>query len=151
MAKQAMVIERGLGETLDVMGARVSFLCPAQATDQEWSLMEVTAPKHAGPPPHEHPWDEAYYVIEGSLRFRIGDTERLVHQGDFLYAPGGTVHAFQGASEQAARVLIFDAPAAAEAFFRDAAAEVRDMPRDLAKVPEIGARHRLQFHLPAAS
>ena len=149
MAKQAMVIERGLGETLDVMGAKVSFLCPAAATGKAWSLMEVTAPKDAGPPPHEHPWDEAYYVVEGALRFRIGDTERVVRQGDFLYAPGGTVHAFQGASEQPARVLIFDAPAAAEGFFRDAAAEVRELPRDLAKVPEIGARHRLQFHVPS--
>jgi quercetin dioxygenase-like cupin family protein len=147
MAKHAMVVEQGGGETLDVMGAKVSFLCPAAATENAWSLIEVTAPRDAGPPPHQHPWDEAYYVLEGALRFRIGDSERTVQRGDFLYAPAGTVHAFQGASEQPARVLVFDAPAAAEAFFREAAAEVRELPRDLAKVPEIGARHRLQFHL----
>ena len=145
MHKEAVVVPRGGAESLDVMGAKVSYLCPAQATGKAWSLIEVTVPKDSGPPPHEHPWDEAYYVLEGSARFQVGDRHLVVHQGDFLYAPGGTVHAFQGTSEQPARLLIFDAPAAAEAFFRDAAAEIRELPRDLPKVAEIGARHQLRF------
>lgn len=145
MGKEALVVPQGGAETLDVMGAKVSFLCPAQATGRAWSLIEVTAPMDSGPPPHEHPWDEAYFVLEGSARFQVGDRHLVVHRGDFLYAPGGTVHAFQGASEQPARLLIFDAPAAAEAFFRDAAAEVRELPRDLPKVPGIGARHGVRF------
>lgn len=145
MGKEAVVVPQGGAETLEVMGARVSFLCPAKATGQGWSLIEVTAPKDSGPPPHEHPWDEAYYVLEGSARFQVGDRRLVVHQGDFLYAPGGTVHAFQGASDTPARLLIFDAPAAAEAFFRDAAAEIRELPRDLQKVPELGARHGVRF------
>lgn len=148
MDKETVVVPQGGAETLDVMGAKVSFLCPAQATGNAWSLIEVRTPKGSGPPPHEHPWDEAYYVLEGSARFQVGDRHLEVHQGDFLYAPAGTVHAFQGASEQPARLLIFDAPAAAEAFFRDAAAEIRELPRDLHKVPEIGARHRLRFLAP---
>jgi quercetin dioxygenase-like cupin family protein len=151
MTKEPVVVEQGRAETLDVMGAQVSFLCPAQATGRAWSLIEVTAPKDAGPPPHEHPWDEAYYVLAGSARFQVGDRHLVVHQGDFLYAPGGTVHAFQGASEEPARLLIFDAPAAAEAFFRDAAAEIQEMPRDLQKVPGIGARHRIRFLPPQAA
>ncbi len=65
--------------------------------------------------------------------------------GDFLYAPGGVLHGFQGMSEQPARLLIFDAPAAAEAFFRDVEREVRELPADLAKVPAIGDRHDLHF------
>lgn len=148
MDKEPVVVPQGGAETLDVMGAKVSFLCPAQATGKAWSLIEVTAPKDAGPPPHEHPWDEGYFILEGSARFQVGDRHLLVHQGDFLYAPGGTVHAFQGASEQPARLLVFDAPAAAEAFFRDAAAEIRELPGDLHKVPGIGARHGVNFLAP---
>lgn len=145
MGKEVVVVPQGGAETLEVMGAKVSFLCPAKATGKAWSLIEVTAPKDSGPPPHEHPWDEAYYVLEGSARFQVGDRRLVVHQGDFLYAPGGTVHAFRGASDKPARLLIFDAPAAAEAFFRDAATEIRELPRDLQKAPEIGARHGLRF------
>lgn len=33
----------------------------------------------------------------------------------------------------------------AEAFFRDVDSEVKDMPRDLAKVPEIGDRYQIRF------
>ena len=35
--------------------------------------MEVTLPQDAGPPPHTHRWDEAYFVTEGDVEFRVGD------------------------------------------------------------------------------
>lgn len=145
MSKQAVVMRQGEGEALSVMGAGVRFLCPAEKTGMSWSMMEVTLPRHAGPPPHEHPWDEAYYVVEGEVRFGMEGREVLAKAGDFLYAPGGTLHSFQGASERPARVLIFDAPAHAESFFREVDREVKEMPRDLAKVPEIGQRHQIRF------
>jgi quercetin dioxygenase-like cupin family protein len=145
MSKQTVVMRQGEGEALSVMGAGVRFLCPAEKTGRSWSMMEVTLPRHAGPPSHEHPWDEAYYVVEGEVRFGMGGREVLAKAGDFLYAPGGTLHSFQGASERPARVLIFDAPAHAESFFREVDREVKEMPRDLAKVPEIGQRHQIRF------
>ncbi len=148
MTRQAVVLTQGEGEKLEVLGAEVRFLCHGQHTGRAWSLMEVLLPKDGGPPPHDHPWDEAYYVIEGEVRFRLGDEVRHFKGGDFIYAPGGTLHAFQGASERPARVLVFDAPAAAEAFFRDVHREVRQMPRDLPRVVEIGARHKLRFAPP---
>ena len=148
MGKQAKMVGKGEGETLDVMGTKLRFLCLPEQTDRAWSLMEATLPLDAGPPPHEHPWDEAYYVVEGEVNFVLGDQARRVTAGDFLYAPGGTLHAFKGASERPARVLVFDAPAAAEGFFRDVHREVKEMPADLAKVPEIGERHRLRFIRP---
>jgi hypothetical protein len=42
-------------------------------------------------------------------------------------------------------MLIFDAPAHAESFFKDVDREVRAVPRDLPKLPAIGARHGLDF------
>src|SRR5690349_16586315 len=148
MGKQASVVRNGEGEKLEVMGGQVIFLCNAENTGRQWSLMETVLPKDMGPPAHEHPWDEGYYVVEGEVRFKLGDKQTVAKKGDFLYAPGGMLHAFQGTSEKPARVLVFDAPAAAEAFFRDVEKEVKDLPRDLAKVPEIGDRHRIRFVRP---
>ena len=145
MGKQMVVVKDGAGEALQVMGARVKFLCTSDKTDKAWSLMEVGLPLHAGPPPHKHPWDEAYYVIEGEVRFHLAGREQVFKAGDFVYAPGNTLHGFQGASEKPARVLIFDAPAHAESFFREVDREVREIPADLAKVPAIGARHDIHF------
>lgn len=148
MSKKPLVTKRGEGETLSALGTQVTFLCPAESTERSFSLMEVRLPLDAGPPPHDHPWDEAYYVIEGEVRFLLGDRKLLVSAGDFLYAPAGMVHSFKGASaDQPARVLVLDAPAAAEGFFRDVDREVRQLPQDLPKVPGIGLRHKLRFHL----
>lgn len=144
MAREHVVVKQGEGESLVVMGAGVRFLCAADKTQHKWSLMEVSLPEGAGPPPHHHPWDEAYYVLEGEADFSLGGQVRRVRTGDFLYAPGGTAHGFSGASRQPARLLIFDAPAHAESFFRDVDREVKS-PADMAKVPGIGARHSIDF------
>jgi len=144
MSKQLVFIKQGAGETLEVLGARVKFLCAADKTDHAWSLMEVLVPRHSGPQPHHHPWDEAYYVIAGQVRFSVDGKEMIVKDGEFLYAPAGTVHGFEGNSENPARMLIFDSPAHAEAFFRDVDREVKG-PEDMAKVPAIGERNQIHF------
>jgi len=150
VSNQAMVVKQGEGETLKVMGAGVRFLCDSGQTGHAWSLMETTLPKDSGPPLHEHPWDEAYYVVEGQVRFMLGAETKVVGAGDFIYAPSGTPHGFHGASEQPARVLVLDVPAHAESFFREVEREVKELPRDLAKVPQIGDRHQIRFARPGA-
>jgi quercetin dioxygenase-like cupin family protein len=145
VTKQMVVVKRGEGEALRVTGANLKFLCTAEQTGHAWSLMEVELPKESGPPPHHHPWDEAYYVVEGEVRFSLADKEQLVRSGEFVYAPGGTVHGFQGVSEKPARMIIFDAPAHAEAFFKEVDREVKNYPADMAKMPAIGARHAIEF------
>lgn len=144
MSRQTAVVKSGQGETLSVLGAGVRFLCTADRTEKAWSLMEVDLPNGSGPPPHHHPWDEAYYVVAGSVRFSIEGQDQVVGSGDFVYAPGGTVHGFQGVSTDPARMLIFDAPAHAESFFREVDRDVKG-PADMHKVPLIGGRHQVEF------
>jgi quercetin dioxygenase-like cupin family protein len=148
MQKQPVFTRPGDGTQLNILGTVTRFLCTGAQTGKAWSLMEVTVPQGAGAPPHKHAWDEAYYVIEGEIGFVVDGRPQLVAAGDFLYAPGGTVHAFEGRSAQPARVLIFDAPAHAESFFRDVDAQVGEMPRDLGKMLAIGERHQVEFALP---
>ncbi len=148
MAATALEVKRGEGETLAVLGCGVRFLCEAARTERRFSLMEVSLPKDQGPPPHDHPWDEAYYVLEGRVRFQVSGVEKVYEAGDFIYAPGGTLHGFQGAGEQPARVLVLDAPATAEGFFRDVDREVKNIPADYARIPEIGLRHQIRFLRP---
>jgi quercetin dioxygenase-like cupin family protein len=145
MSKQMVVVKQGQAEELNAMGAAVRFLCGAEKTGRAWSLMEVEVGEKVGPPPHHHPWDEAYYVVLGTVRFTLDGREQLFKAGDFIYAPGGTVHGFQGASPEPARILIFDAPAHAESFFRELNREVKEMPRDLPKALAIGERHQIHF------
>lgn len=140
-----ITVRAGEGNTLNVLGMPLRFLCDAKDTNGAWSLMEEEIELGLGPPPHRHDWDEAYYVIHGALDFEIDGEPVRVEAGDFAYLPRNTVHAFKGGSPSAARVLIFAAPAHSSAFFEDVSREVRVVPGDLSKVPEIGQRHGIEF------
>ena len=140
-----VIVKAGEGNTLNVLGMPLRFLCDAKDTDGAWSLMEEEIPVGLGPPLHRHDWDEAYYVIEGAIDFEIDGKPVRVERGDFACLPRNTLHAFKGASQCPARVLIFAAPAHSSAFFKDVNREVLTVPDDLTKVPEIGKRHGIEF------
>ena len=135
---------------LQVLGSEVRFLCSDTDTAGRFSMMEVMLPLGAGPPLHHHDWDEAYYIADGEVQFQLGSKTHRVRAGDFVYAPAGALHAFQGVSQTPARVLILDAPAHAAGFFIEVDREVRQMPEDAAKVPAIGLRHGVVFLPPPA-
>ncbi|MFZ2990703.1 cupin domain-containing protein [Ideonella sp.] len=145
MISHALVQTHADMRPLQVLGTEVRFLCRATDTDSRFSMMEVMLPLGAGPPPHHHDWDEAYYIADGEVLFQLGSQAHRVAAGDFVYAPAGTVHAFQGLAETPSRVLILDAPAHAAGFFIEVDREVRQMPDDAAKVPAIGLRHGVIF------
>jgi quercetin dioxygenase-like cupin family protein len=141
----ATIVKAGEGNTLDVLGMPLRFLCDAPDTNGSWALMEEDIPFGHGPPPHRHDWDEAYYVIDGAIDFEIDGEPLHVDRGDFAYLPRNTIHAFKGASQAPAHVLIFSAPAHSSEFFKELDREVRTIPDDLAKIPTIGERYGIEF------
>jgi len=145
MQTPSMIVKSKDVQPLNVLGTQVRFLCEGHNTKGVWSLMEVTLPQDAGPPPHTHRWDEAYFITEGDVEFCVGDQRFMATVGDFVYTPGGVVHGFRGASQRPSRVLIFDAPAHAGAFFKRVDREVEELPRDLPKVLEIGENVGIHF------
>lgn len=148
MQSQPTIVNSQRVAALEVLGAQVRFLCEGHETSQAWSLMHVTLPLDAGPPPHRHQWAEAYFVTAGEVAFSVGERHFVAGVGDFVHAPAGVVHALSGASQQPAQLLIFDAPAHAGAFFKRVDREVGEMPRDLPKVLAIGAQTGVEFMPP---
>ena len=75
-------------------------------TDSGESEWEWIAPLHV-----HHGDDEAWYVLEGRLRFRIGDQVREAGPGQAVLAPKGTPHAYGNARPgQATRYLLVMTP-----------------------------------------
>jgi mannose-6-phosphate isomerase-like protein (cupin superfamily) len=71
--------------------------------DGDW---EWIAPLHV-----HHADDEAWYVLEGSLRFRIGEEIFEASPGSAVLAPKGTPHAYANArGGQRARYLLVMTP-----------------------------------------
>ena len=151
MTQQSIVVRQGEAEVLaGVRGEELRFIATAAATGGAWSLMENVVPRGAGAPAHSHAWDEAYFLLSGAVEFDIGGKTSLVRPGDFLFAPGGTPHAFRGASDEPARMLIFDIPAHAEDFFRETHREFQQPAPNLETILAIGAAHGVHFIPPAA-
>lgn len=141
----AITVKAGDRQPLNILGMPLTMLCEARETGGSWSLFEEQVPVGMGPPPHRHDWDEAYYILEGEIDFEINGEAVRASAGDFSYLPRNTIHGFKGASAAPARVLIFAAPAHGSEFFRELNDEIRMLPEDASKIPEIGERHGIHF------
>ncbi len=141
----AISVKAGERAPLNILGMPLTMLCEARETGGAWSLFEEEVPLGMGPPAHKHDWDEAYYILEGEIEFQIDGRAVSAKRGDFNYLPRNTVHGFKGASATPSRVLIFATPAHGSEFFRELNDEIRNLPEDGAKIPEIGERHGIHF------
>lgn len=66
------------------------------------SVTEWVAPFGDSPPLHvHHNEDEVFQVLDGELRVRSGDAERVVRPGDVFLAPKGIPHTYRVISPQA--------------------------------------------------
>ena len=141
----ATIVRAGERTPLNVLGMPLRFLCDSRETGGSWSLFDEEIPLGMGPPPHRHDWDEAYYVLEGAVDFEIDGQPVTIRPGDFARLPANTVHGFKGASEGGSRVLIFAQPGHSSEFFEELNEEVRQLPDDLEKMPEIALRHQIEI------
>lgn len=54
--------------------------------------------------------DEAWYVLEGRLGFRLGDAERVVRQGESIVVHRGTAHTWWNAHAAPTHYLLITTP-----------------------------------------
>jgi quercetin dioxygenase-like cupin family protein len=76
----------------------------------------------AGPPLHTHEFDEAFYVLDGELTFKLDGELVTVGAGELAFAPGGEPHTFTNRSAAEAHFLIVCTPAGFEREFARRAA-----------------------------
>jgi uncharacterized cupin superfamily protein len=63
-------------------------------------------PRYIAPLHIHHSADEAWYVLEGALRFRLGDDEVEAPAGGAVIAARGTPHTYWNPREEPARYLL---------------------------------------------
>ena len=142
---QPFVVKQNDSHPLHVVGESITVLANAESTGSvELFLQE--GPEGAGPPPHFHAWDEAFYVLEGVIDVVMGEQMQTVGQGEFVFIPGGTLHAFRIKTARG-RLLGFTSAAGASAFFRDIDHEAGDT-LDVGKMIQIANRHAIKVAPP---
>lgn len=88
------VIALGPNQTLRVLRSDADAL----------EIEAMWTPGGTPPPPHFHPGqDERFEILEGAMTAVVGDELRVLHAGEVLDIPRGTVHAMWNAGDAAAR------------------------------------------------
>jgi quercetin dioxygenase-like cupin family protein len=91
-------------------------------------LVEASLYQGFGPPLHVHRHeDEAFYVIEGQIRFRLADEEFVAGPGSWVWGPRDIPHTFKVESEHA-RGLILVTPGGFERMFEIGGVPVSESP-----------------------
>src|SRR3954451_13226988 len=114
-----VVVGPGGGETVrNPVGGIVTFKATGSETAGHLTAFETLVASGDGPPQHMHAnEDEALYVLEGDVRFQLGEEVHEAPPGSFMYVPRGVAHCFQNVGETPARLLIFFTPSGMEHFF----------------------------------
>jgi quercetin dioxygenase-like cupin family protein len=132
--------------SLSVVGEQITVLASAAQTGS-YEIFFQAGPDSSGPPPHSHPWDEAFYVLRGEVAFGIGDHESLAALGTLVQVPGGTTHWFRygrGGGE----MLTLTSGGGASAFFSDEDRNVSPENPDRGEFVGIAESHGLRFPRP---
>lgn len=66
------------------------------------AIIDITLPRGVEPPPHFHRnEDEIFYLLEGDIKFQIGETIVEAKPGDAVFAPRMVPHHFTIGNEHA--------------------------------------------------
>jgi quercetin dioxygenase-like cupin family protein len=60
--------------------------------------------------PHDHPLEEAYFIVDGEVEAWADDKKYLMRRGDFMWAGVGCTHAFYNRSNTTVRWLETQSP-----------------------------------------
>jgi mannose-6-phosphate isomerase-like protein (cupin superfamily) len=125
------VLGPGEGRSLaPAAGAAISLKSASEETDGGWTLLEYSAPPHfAGPPPHWHAkMEEAFFVLEGTVRFDVDGEAVDVQAGGYARVPPGVVHRFSNPTDQPSRFLGLAVPGGLEKYLEELAEMMANEP-----------------------
>ncbi|MCU1494294.1 MAG: cupin [Acidimicrobiaceae bacterium] len=149
MPKPLIVTADQAPAPLKVIGEEITVLLPASATGS-FEIFRQVGPEGNGPPPHSHPWDEAFYVLEGEVIFGV-DTEQdiVASTGTLVHVPGGSTHWFRFGSGGGTMLSMTSGAGAAE-FFTEVAHQVSPTAPDMDALVGVATSHGLSFPIPAS-
>lgn len=136
-------------------------LTPAE-TDNAYFMLETIVGPGGGVPPHRHPEQEGFYVVEGEVEYgwirnsgveaaRSAIDWSVARAGDSVQIPGYAWHGWRNATSQPARILV-TGPGRLGRFFEEAGVSYAGdgpvgppAPDDLKRVSVVMAKYGHEF------
>jgi quercetin dioxygenase-like cupin family protein len=128
------------GTRLRVVGDVVRVLAAGSQTGGSYEVFELEGPEGSGPPPHAHPWSEAYLVVDGEADVFIEGQRLDAVPGCFIQIPAGTTHGYRIRSKSA-KFVVITSPTGASRFFTELDAETGGSCEDMGKIVAVAMKH----------
>lgn len=104
-----MFLRQRDAESLDFRGLQIKDY--TSSIDCSSSLAIVAVPPSGNhPPARSERSDKFYLVVEGAVRFTVGDDEATLREGDMCLVRRGDVFAYRNHTEEAARLVLLHTP-----------------------------------------
>jgi quercetin dioxygenase-like cupin family protein len=149
-------------EQLVIFGHHMKVLTAPEENNNSYAVLEDNVPPLGGPPPHRHPDEELFYVLEGDFEFILNDINNPFKalQGSVVHVPSNALHTFKNVGDKPGKLLTILIPGNLVHFFR-AISDYKDLGSlpDVTKVPDLSkvdfgkvfsqaALHQVEFVLP---
>jgi quercetin dioxygenase-like cupin family protein len=108
-------------------------------------IFDTSGPADAGPPPHCHPWEEVYVVLDGELEVIIDGESHVISPGGIAHVPAGVTHSYRNLIETHFLTIVTEGQAAQ--FFAQVSSEVEMSPPDIPGVVRVASSHLIEFKL----
>jgi len=144
-APSAYIVRPGDGNPLKLRTADVRIKASAATSGGVLTCVETRDPPGFLAPAHIHrSSSEAFFVLAGSYKFRIGDDEAECDAGSFVFVPPGVVHGYT-AGDVDSRLLIIYLPPGIEEMWREMQVASAESPLTDKERDAIGRRYDIEW------
>jgi quercetin dioxygenase-like cupin family protein len=147
-------------DRVEVLGIELEWKLRRNDTVDQYCVLAATMPPGARVPLHQHPQQEAFFILEGQAEFAVengaGLTWRKVNPGDVINVPPDAIHGFRNEGDRNVKLLL-TCQASLGKFFEEAGTPLTDnqsarttlSPEEIQRVLTIAKKHGQRF--PAAA
>lgn len=151
------------GEELLVFTNVIKLLVTQASTKGNYAVFEESVPPLGGPPPHRHPDEEVFYVLEGEFEFVLNDLSNPFKAlpGSVIHIPSNALHTFKNVGKTQGKMVVIVTPGELEHYFRkvgivlneetqkpDLSVEPDITKLDVSKAFEYAPEYSIEFLLP---
>lgn len=101
--------EARAGNRFEVLGIELEWKLQRSDTRDHYCVMGATMPPGTGVPLHQHPQQEAFFILEGEPEFAVetrGLAWTTIQPGEMVNIPSDAMHGFRNTSDRNVKILL---------------------------------------------
>jgi mannose-6-phosphate isomerase-like protein (cupin superfamily) len=131
VGRAPVVLGPGEGRAFPMGRLSAVFKADGAESAHQYSISEWWLEPHTkGPGTHQHPEDDVFFVLGGTMHLMVGTDWVEAHAGSFVLVPGGTPHDFENRGSERAGFLNVSTPGDFEPAMPDIASWFIDRSED---------------------